>query len=289
MWALASFGPVVERLYGSVSYALLYLVAGIAGSLASVSWNPAINSVGASGAIFGVLGALIAAQMRNDGSIPNSILRPLRNSSLIFTGGALVAGLLSSEVDNADHLGGVVAGFILGLVLSRPVTGLPLRKGERLRRLGLAAVGGILLLGIGVFAAKYSSTRLSGEGLYAATVHWFGSGESAALQRYRELAVLARAGKWNEETYANRIEHDVIPFWSEADSRLAKVDLPVTSGAYESLQLVRSVTSDRLHAYQLTVQSLRKDDNKMAEEAGEELQRIDDRVNKRINAMSTKP
>jgi membrane associated rhomboid family serine protease len=49
MWALASFGPVVERIYGSTRYASLYVVAGLAGGLASVAWNPAVNSVGASG------------------------------------------------------------------------------------------------------------------------------------------------------------------------------------------------------------------------------------------------
>jgi rhomboid protease GluP len=289
MWALASFGPVVERLYGSASYALLYLVAGIAGSLASVSWSPAINSVGASGAIFGLLGALIATQIRSDGSIPVSALRPLRNSSLIFTGCALSAGLLSGEVDNAAHLGGVATGFILGLVLSRPITGLRLSTGDVGRRLGLAAVAGILVLGIGVSAAKYASTRLTGEGLYAATVHWFGPGEDAALRRWLELGALARADKLNDDTYADQIERDVIPFWSEADSRLAKVDLPTTSGAYESLQMLRSVTSDRVHAYQLVLQGLRQHDADVAGSAVDDLHRIDDRVNKRINAVSTKP
>jgi rhomboid protease GluP len=56
MIALVMFGPLVERLYGSVNYLLIYLLAGIAGSLASLSWRPEINSAGASGAIFGILG-----------------------------------------------------------------------------------------------------------------------------------------------------------------------------------------------------------------------------------------
>jgi membrane associated rhomboid family serine protease len=286
MWALASFGPVVERLYGSASYALIYLVAGIAGSLASVSWSPAINSVGASGAIFGLLGALIATQMRSDGSIPISELRPLRNSSLIFTGCALSAGLLSTGVDNAAHLGGVATGFILGLVLSRPITGMRLRTGAFFGRFGLAALVGILLLGAGVSTAKYSSKRLTGEWLYAATLHWFMPGEVSALQRYRELAALARAGKWDGKAYANRIEREVIPFWSEADARLAKLDLPITSDSYESCQWWRSVIHDRLHAYQLTVQALRQNDNKIALQAGEELQRVDDQVHERAKARA---
>ncbi len=289
MWALASFGPLVERLYGSVSYFLIYLVAGLAGSLASVTWQPAINSVGASGAIFGIFGALLAAQVHDRGSIPKNILRPLRYSSAIYIGLTLVSGLANRGVDNAAHLGGIAAGFLIGLALSRPVTGLRLRTGDFVRRLGFGAGAGILLLGIGVSTAKYSSARLTGEGLFAATVHWFKPGEVSALRRYGELAVLARAGKWNDDTYGNRIERDVIPFWIEADQRLAKVDLPITSSEYEILQLFRSVTSDRLHAYQLVLQGLRQHDADIAASAVDDLQRIDDRVNKRIDAMSTKP
>jgi hypothetical protein len=224
--------------------------------------------------------------MRSDGSIPISALRPLRNSSLIFTSCALSAGLLSTGVDNAAHLGGVATGFILGLVLSRPITGMRLRTGAFFGRFGLAALVGILLLGAGVSTAKYSSKRLTGEWLYAATLHWFMPGEVSALQRYRELAALALAGKWDGKAYANRIEREVIPFWSEADARLAKLDLPITSDSYESCQWWRSVIDDRLHAYQLTVQALRQNDNKIALQAGEELQRVDDQVHERAKARA---
>jgi rhomboid protease GluP len=281
MWALASFGPVVERLYGSVSYALLYFVAGVAGSLASISLNPAINSVGASGAIFGLLGALIAAQLRSAASFPPSVLRPLRRSSLIFTGYALLAGLLSTGVDNAAHLGGVVTGFLLGLLLSRPVTGLRLSTGDFLQRFGLAAVASIFVLGTVVAAARSATTRLTGEGLYAATVHWFTPGEIAALQRWRELGALADADKLDDDTYAERIEREVVPFWREADLRLKKIELPKTSSDYESLLLLRSVATGRLRAYQLAQQGLRQHDSDLADRAADDLQRIDESVRKR--------
>jgi membrane associated rhomboid family serine protease len=289
MWALASFGPVVERLYGSVSYALLYFVAGTAGSLASVSWNPAVNSIGASGAIFGILGALIAAQVRSDESIPKNVLRPLRNSSVIFTGCALFAGLLSNGVDNADHLGGIAAGFIMGLVLSRSITGLALSTRDFIRRISFAAATGILLLGTGVSAAKYASTHLAGDALFAATLHWFQPGEDGALERWYRLGVLSKAGKWDDTTYANRIEREVIPFWKEADSRWAKLDLPLTSPTYDSLELIRSVANDRLYAYRLAVKGLRQHDAKIAANAMQELQQIDERINERKKAGSTQP
>jgi rhomboid protease GluP len=288
MWALVAFGRAVERLFGSVWYTVIYFTAGITGSLGSVIWDPAVNSVGASGAIFGVFGALIAAQVRNDGSIPINILRPFKNSSLIFTAYALFAGLRSTEVDNAAHLAGVATGFLMGLMLSRPITGLRLKTGAIYRRVGLAVVTSGLVLGIGVSTAKSASTRLRGESLYWATAHWFRHKERNTLDRFQELAVLAEKEKWDENTYANRIEREVIPFWSEADVRFAKVQLRPSSGNFESLQWLQSISHDRLHAYQLTVQSLRKDDNKMADRAVEELQRIERRASERAKVWAAK-
>jgi rhomboid protease GluP len=288
MWALASFGPIVERLFGSISFLLIYLVAGIGGDLLGLALNPAINSVGASGAIFGLLGALLAAQVRNAGSIPINILRPLRNSSLIFTGFALLAGLLSSGVDNAAHIGGLAAGFVLGLLLSRPITGAPLQRSALVKRIGLAALASVLILAVGVAVAKSASKRLTGEGLYAATLHWFIPGEQAALQRWVDLGELGKAGKLNDEAYADAIDRTVLPFWQEADLRLERIDVPKSSGVYESLQLLQSVTSDRLDDYQAVQQALRHHDADAAARAMADLQHINETIDGRIKARSNK-
>lgn len=286
MWALVSFGRVVERLFGGVSYALIYMVAGVAGGLASLTWNPAVNSVGASGAIFGLLGALIAAQVRNDGTIPTSILRPLRNSSLLFTAYALAAGLLSSEVDNAAHLGGVATGFALGLLLSRPVTGLRLKSGAFVRRVGPAGVTSILILSVGVSAAKAYSSRLTGDSLYAGTVHWFGPGELNALASWSTLRALLKDGKLDKMSFARRLKEEVIPFWQEADIRTAKIDLPPNSVNYDSLQFLRAVTHERLSAYELLVKGLRQDGgDKVVEAALARMNLIQARIEQRQSAM----
>src|ERR1017187_1731001 len=59
MWCLWDLGALCESLYGRWTYAAIYLITGFAGGLASVGWNPGTLSVGASGAIFGLAGALI--------------------------------------------------------------------------------------------------------------------------------------------------------------------------------------------------------------------------------------
>jgi hypothetical protein len=134
-----------------------------------------------------------------------------------------------------------------------------------------------------VSAAKSAAARLTGEGLYNATIHWFGQREAAELHRWPPLAALAKADKWNGQTFANGIEAEM------SDTRMAKVDLPISSTVYESLRFLRSVTHDRVHAYELTVQGLLKNDDKMAREAVEALKAVNDRVSERAAAVSGKP
>ena len=68
MWCLLTLGPIAERVFGRGLFFLLYLVSGVAGSATSLLVHPLIVGAGASGAIFGVAGALVAAGMRRDGS-----------------------------------------------------------------------------------------------------------------------------------------------------------------------------------------------------------------------------
>src|SRR3984885_7732781 len=71
MWCLWDLGALAESLYGRWTFAAIYLITGIAGGLASVGWNPGVLSVGASGAIFGLAGALIASFYLGEFSLPS--------------------------------------------------------------------------------------------------------------------------------------------------------------------------------------------------------------------------
>jgi len=125
LYALWDVGRLVERLYGSVPYAFLYAASGVAGSLASVAWNPWVHSAGASGAIFGVLGALLAYALKPGMGLAPEIVRAHRAAALVFIGYSLAIGLVGSGIDNAAHLGGLVTGSALGYVLARPVAAGP--------------------------------------------------------------------------------------------------------------------------------------------------------------------
>lgn len=119
MFALWQAGRLVERMFGSARFIALYMIAGVCGSLASVAWNTHVNSVGASGAIFGIIGGLLAFIRRPDSGVPPTIVKDLRGSLGGFLLFNIAAGLVYPHTDNAAHIGGLVGGYIAGHLLAR--------------------------------------------------------------------------------------------------------------------------------------------------------------------------
>jgi rhomboid protease GluP len=125
-WALYQLGALMEIWIGSARFVGLYFVSGIAGSLTSFLWSYEIQgrgevvSAGASGAIFGILGALIGFLLRRRGRL-TSQARSLLAQLLFWAGLNLFLGFTIAFIDNAGHLGGLATGFVLGLGLkARP-------------------------------------------------------------------------------------------------------------------------------------------------------------------------
>ncbi len=130
MWCLWDLGALCESLYGRWTYAAIYFITGIAAGLASVGWNPGVLSVGASGAIFGLAGALIASFYLGEFSLPQVAIKGTLTSLLFFAGFNLFFGSMFSGVDNAAHVGGLVSGLILGALIARlaPQHDAPMRR-----------------------------------------------------------------------------------------------------------------------------------------------------------------
>jgi rhomboid protease GluP len=130
MWCLWDLGALAESLYGHWTFAVVYLLAGVGGSLGSVIWNPNVLGVGASGAIFGIAGALIASFYLGEFSLPRAAVMGTLRSVVTFVGYNLVFGAVMSRVDNAAHVGGLVTGLILGALIARvaPDRDAPMRR-----------------------------------------------------------------------------------------------------------------------------------------------------------------
>lgn len=117
MYGLWGFGGITERIYGRGRYALIYLATGIASSIASVAWhaNPTI-SVGASGAIFGVVGALVWPFYRKRLKLPPPVMNSMFRNIVMVIIVNLIIGASVPVIDNAAHVGGLAAGLILGII-----------------------------------------------------------------------------------------------------------------------------------------------------------------------------
>lgn len=119
MWVLWDAGRIAERFYGSLQFLLVYLVSGLFGSLASLFFAARTGvSVGASGAIFGVVGALLAALFTKQSKLPTALAAGMRSSMLMFVAYSLVMGFIARFVDNAAHIGGLVSGFAVAVILA---------------------------------------------------------------------------------------------------------------------------------------------------------------------------
>ena len=148
MWCLWDLGQLCESLYGRWTYAVIYLITGLSGGLASVAWNPRVLSVGASGAIFGLAGALIASFYLGEFSLPRVAISGTLRSLVIFAIFNIGFGQLVGGIDNACHIGGLVSGLILGALIARlaPQTDSPLRRATVVGVVALA----LLAAGFGV-------------------------------------------------------------------------------------------------------------------------------------------
>jgi membrane associated rhomboid family serine protease/Flp pilus assembly protein TadD len=118
MWCLWELGLLAEYLYGRKTFLALYLMSGLAASIVSLARNPLVESAGASGAIFGLAGALIATLFLGKLAAPRAALRISLISLVAFAGYNLAFGFFKSGIDNGAHIGGLISGLVLGSVLS---------------------------------------------------------------------------------------------------------------------------------------------------------------------------
>jgi rhomboid protease GluP len=115
MYALVYIGLMTENKLGSYSFAAIYLLSGICGSILSVYTHHIGIMVGASGAIMGMFGAFLALLLSN--AFEKSANKALLISTLILVAYMLLNGLTTKGVDNSAHFGGAISGFIIGYLL----------------------------------------------------------------------------------------------------------------------------------------------------------------------------
>jgi len=122
-YAIFLLGPLLERIYGSRRFLFIYMASGLASELASVLFTEG-PSVGASGALFGLLGALLVFGVKARHTVPVRVARAFSVRLLPWVVVNLAIGFIPGlPFDNAAHIGGLVTGAVLAVGLGSTLAG----------------------------------------------------------------------------------------------------------------------------------------------------------------------
>ena len=161
MWCLWDLGALCESLYGRATFAAVYLITGVAGGVATIAWRPLGATVGASGAIFGLAGALVASFYLGEFSLPSAVIKGTLRSVAFFVVINVLLGGMFPGVDNACHIGGLISGLILGALIARIAP----ERDQIVQRIGIVVFVALLVVvsAVGVFRWRGSQIHFESE------------------------------------------------------------------------------------------------------------------------------
>ena len=119
MYVLFQIGPFIQVTFGRARYLIIYFFAGLTGSIVSLWIHPQSVGAGASGAIFGLYGAVFGFLLRERRHLDSAVMKSIAKSAGIFILYNLVFGVINRTTDVSAHLGGLLAGFLAGMALVR--------------------------------------------------------------------------------------------------------------------------------------------------------------------------
>jgi rhomboid protease GluP len=262
MYVLFNIGLFMEVLAGRVPFVALYLVCGLGASATSLAWHPSTVSAGASGAIFGLYGALLGYLTRHRGSIPAESLASQRKGALTFIGYNLLFGLRPG-VDMSAHLGGLATGFVLGLFLIQPPStftspsaspGLP-PDAERTPasnwRVQLTLALGLALIVVPMIALPKPDD-------YFAEYQRLAAIEEKSIDLSNASAKQWQSKQITNQQYADILEKQILPQWSAEREAVEK--LKVSHDLTSKNRLMVEYLTDREQSWRFTVAALRTND-----------------------------
>ncbi len=228
MVVLYALGRLTERLYGNLRFLALYVFAGLAGSITSLLVHPGLNSAGASGAIYGVAGALLIYVLRFRRELPAAIATRQRNIMIAYLVISLWDASQSRNIDNAAHLGGLAGGLLIGALLARP-----LEKAARQQTSFHSALASWLVACGALAASLYPLTHFSQHTLAELR---FSRMRAELVPAQRK--VIADEFEWRHQPIRSQPEKDVasnqalvkiVPEWDALYARVDQTGLPAGS------------------------------------------------------------
>jgi len=265
MWALWDVGRLMEQLLGRWRYALLYLGSGVVGNLLSlvVQGNVAVSG-GASGAIFSLYGALLVFLWRERHQVNRGEFRWFFGAATAFTVFALVMGQLVPGIDNAAHLGGLIAGALFAGVLLRPWTD----QSPRLPALRPAAAGLLVLAGALLISHIPPPSYLLGNELQARkAIRHFLDEDRRVSQQWESILDHAVESQLPFDHLAGQIDTIVTTQYQESLDELSALNLEAAAPSARTLDMLLRYASLRTDASLAFSEALRNRDPQKIREA----------------------
>ncbi len=257
-WALWDCGNVVERIFGPSRFLAVYAGSGLVGNVVSLATqgNQAV-SAGASGAIFGLYGALLVALWQE-----RSYLHPREFAWLFWGAAAFLAaivsfGLLVPGIDNAAHIGGLGTGALLGIVLYRPIrTADPIMRPVRLAAAGIIATT-VAFLMVNLPAPPY---KWSEESAARDEIHRFLRQEASLGEEWSALAAKGNPGQISFEQLAIRLDTDIASRYEHSFDQLSRLSVSPGMPSAATVQLLRGYADLRREESHVLAEGLRTGD-----------------------------
>jgi rhomboid protease GluP len=239
MYALWVAGTQVCRWFGNGQFLLIYWGSALAGSALSLHFSAQqAVSVGASGAVFGVLGAVLTGVYQHRERVPKTLVRQLLTSQGLFVGISLAQGFASAGIDNAAHVGGLVAGAAMAWLLIELVdteSSASKRRSRQILATGVVAlaVGGL----VAVAQPGIDHRQLFGTQLALRDVLPKFQAAEAALQ---QDARAHQEGRLSEEQLLRAMEQRHIPAYRAVGDAMQRIAPTPSLPQVEDLRQLQS-------------------------------------------------
>lgn len=255
LWALWDGGQLVERIYGHLRFIVIYFASGLCGNLLSlVEQGDQAVSGGASGAIFGIYGALLTYLWREREYLHPTEFRWLFWAGALFTAISIALGLLVPGIDNSAHIGGLLSGALLGILLGRPLLDtIPPPPGQRLLS------GTLLGLAIAVLVVQIPEPRYRWREEVAAReeIREFLDREFRIQANWQDIARHERLDEESPQALAERIEREIAAPYEASFEQLSQLQISPTIPSAAEIQTLRTYSKQRRDSSQALAKQLR--------------------------------
>lgn len=294
MIGLYMAGTIVERIYGARLYLIVYFGSALMGSALSLHFSAQqAVSVGASGAVFGVTGALLVAVFQHRDKLPKAFSSQTLSGIGFFVVYSLIQGFGKAGIDNAAHVGGLVGGCLAALILPERFD-----LSHFQRTFGKRAATAVLVLGVATLsvAAMAPQATLDQRQLFASpeivgrALKRFDEGLKALQKEQADIL----AGRMSELEADVRSRTVFAPVFREVAADLSRVVVRPGDSREPFLRDVRRMAE--LFAEGMAMESVRNETTRKLDPADpirsaqihSELATVGDRVKKFIDSASNK-